>query len=238
MNFARWVQTRQRAAGRASGHRIGSLHSQDPEEIPRSNSWGTAAQAYETAYSPEAAKNSSSSYFSADATVNDISEELVDLMLSQGISSKHLEDSLKFLAPLGIDEHKLYILLTEHSRIHGGGMFPLLDPAKASGLRELTSLLYQLGFSPREVGNALKELPQLAEMSTATMGLRVLRCKAIGMHGAQIIRLISAAPVTMMWEDECAQPSPTSGSATMAGFRAPHSLFLVHVFPAHACGFL
>lgn len=136
-------------------------------------------------------------------------------MLAQGASLEDLEQSLKLLAPLGIDDHKLHSLLTEHNRIHGTEVFALLDPEKAEGLRDLTSLLYQLGFSPREVGNALTQLPQLAGMSTATMGLRILRCKALGMDGGQIIRLVCTAPVTMMWEDECTPPATSMPVSVM-----------------------
>jgi hypothetical protein len=98
-------------------------------------------------------------------------------------------------------------MIAEHSGLHGTSVFPLLDPQKAQGLQDLTSLLYQLGFSPREVGKALLVLPELAEMSTATMGLRILRCKALGMDGGHITRLITTAPVVLLWEDECAHPS-------------------------------
>lgn len=188
MKLARWVHTTRRAPGRAHGRRIGSLDS--PEAVDTSHQ----------------AAGRKPTYFSANATIDDIAEDLVGLMMAQGVPSRHLEHSLQFLAPLGIDERKLHSLLTEHSRIRGNEVFPLLDPEKAEGLESLTALLYQLGFSPREVGIALTQLPQLADMSTATMGLRILRCKALGMDGGQIIRLVSTAPVTMMWEDECMCP--------------------------------
>jgi mTERF len=182
------MRTERRGSGKAHGRRIGSLNSLDDSS---------------------AAASRHNTYFTGNSTVEDIAEELVHHAASQGMSPTHLEESLKFLAPLGVDVIKISGMITEHCRLHGTSVFPLLDPRKEQGLRALTSLLYQLGFSPTEVGKALLVLPELAEMSTATMGLRVLRCKALGMDGGQITRLISTAPVVMFWEDECAHPSPT-----------------------------
>lgn len=121
-----------------------------------------------------------------------------------------VHERLQFLEPLGIDIAKLDRLIGEDKRLLRGGIFPLIDPERAEGLQELIMLLYHLGFSPREVGEALQGLPQLADMSTATMGLRVLRCKAIGMDRGNIIRLIRHAPVCLAWEDECMPPRQTS----------------------------
>ena len=127
------------------------------------------------------------------------------MAMAQGVSSDDLRHRLEFLAPLGLDAVKLKRLMSDYEQAHGGAVLPLLDPEKAQGLQELVSLLYELSFSCREVGEAVQALPQLANMSAGTMGMRVLRCKALGMDRAQIVRLVSVAPVVMMWEDECAQ---------------------------------
>jgi mTERF len=137
--------------------------------------------------------------------VNEVlAQQLVSETAAAGMSTEVLQERVQFLSNLCVKE-ELAQLITEHFLIHGT-LTPLLDPTKASAMQELCSFLYQLGFSPREIGEAFQRLPQLTEMSSGTLGLRVLRCKSIGMETPHIVQLFSAAPVLATWGDECMDP--------------------------------
>jgi hypothetical protein len=183
------MRTEKRGSGKAHGRRIGSLNSLDDE-------------------SPASRRHNS--HFTPSSDFEDNPQVLVNHAASHGMSPTHLQQSHELLLPLGVDSFKLSAMITEHNRLHRTSVFPLLDHEKQQGLRDVASLLYQLGLSPREVGKSLLLLPEVAEMSTAALGLRVLRCKALGMNGGHIAHLISTAPVVLLWEDECAHPHATS----------------------------
>lgn len=49
-------------------------------------------------------------------------------------------------------------------------------------------------------------VPEVAQVSTGQMGMRMLQAKALGMQQRQLLRLLADVPVSFLWEDYCAPP--------------------------------
>lgn len=60
----------------------------------------------------------------------------------------------------------------------------------------------------QELGMTLEGVPEVAQVSTAQMGLRMLRAKALGMPQRDVLLLLYRVPVVFLWDDECAPLCP------------------------------
>lgn len=91
-----------------------------------------------------------------------------------------------------------------------GGLLnaPLVTPANYTYHTIITIITSHPPYAVQELGMTLEGVPEVAQVSTAQMGLRMLRAKALGMPQRDVLLLLYRVPVVFLWDDECAHLTP------------------------------